>query len=107
HTLSLHDALPIYLLRLPQRFFDTMRTGELISRINDAVKIRTFINDALITVAVNSLIIVFSFALLFSYYWKLALVVLLVVPAYALVYYFSNRVNRKTQRKVKIGRAHV
>src|SRR5690606_8392559 len=89
-----------HLLRLPQRFFDTMRTGELISRINDAVKIRTFINDALITVAVNSLIIVFSFCLLFSYYWKLALVVLLVIPAYALVYYFSNRVNRKTQRKV-------
>jgi len=89
-----------HLLRLPQRFFDTMRTGELISRINDAVKIRAFINDALITVAVNSLIIVFSFCLLFSYYWKLALVVLLVIPAYALVYYFSNRVNRKTQRKV-------
>src|SRR5690606_19433540 len=89
-----------HLLRLPQRFFDTMRTGELISRINDAVKIRAFINDALITVAVNSLIIVFSFCLLFSYYWKLALVVLLVIAADALVYYFSNRVNRKTQRKV-------
>src|SRR5690606_39428998 len=39
-----------HLLRLPQRFFDTMRTGEPISRINDAVKIRAFINDALITV---------------------------------------------------------
>src|SRR5690606_22658265 len=78
----------------------TMRTGELISRINDAVKIRAFINDALITFAVNTLIIVFSFALLFSYYWKLALVVLLVIPVYVLIYYCSNRINRKTQRQV-------
>lgn len=27
-----------HLLKLPQRFFDTMRVGEIISRINDAVK---------------------------------------------------------------------
>src|ERR1035437_1072116 len=32
-----------HLLKLPQRFFDTMQTGEIISRINDAVKIRVFI----------------------------------------------------------------
>ena len=89
-----------HLLKLPQRFFDTMQTGELISRINDAVKIRVFINEVLISLAVNVLIIVFSFALLFTYYWKLALVVLLVIPAYTLIYYLSNRINRKTQRKV-------
>ena len=34
-----------HLLKLPQRFFDTMKVGEIISRVNDAVKIRTFIND--------------------------------------------------------------
>ena len=37
-----------HLLRLPQRFFDSMRTGEIISRIGDAVKIRAFINDVAI-----------------------------------------------------------
>jgi ABC-type bacteriocin/lantibiotic exporter with double-glycine peptidase domain len=34
-----------HLMKLPQRFFDTMRVGEIISRVNDAVKIRRFIND--------------------------------------------------------------
>lgn len=38
-----------HLLKLPQRFFDTMRVGEIISRINDAVKIRSFINDVSIS----------------------------------------------------------
>lgn len=34
-----------HLLTLPQQFFDTMRVGEIISRVNDAVKIRNFINN--------------------------------------------------------------
>ena len=29
-----------HLMKLPQQFFDRMKTGELISRVNDAVKIR-------------------------------------------------------------------
>ena len=31
-----------HLLKLPQQFFDTMRVGEIISRINDAVKNKNF-----------------------------------------------------------------
>ena len=50
----------------------TMRTGEIISRIGDAVKIRAFINDVAINLLVNGFIVVFSFGLMFTYYWKLA-----------------------------------
>jgi ATP-binding cassette, subfamily C, bacteriocin exporter len=63
-----------HLLRLPQQFFDTMRVGEIISRINDAVKIRTFLNDVSINFLVNIFIVVFSFIMMFTYYWKLALI---------------------------------
>lgn len=49
-----------HLLKLPQRFFDTMKVGEIISRVNDAVKIRTFINDVSIQIFVNIFIVVFS-----------------------------------------------
>src|SRR5690606_5950114 len=48
-----------HLLTLPQRFFDTMRVGEIISRINDAVKIRVFINDVSINLIVNIFIVLF------------------------------------------------
>ncbi|MGM9477764.1 peptidase domain-containing ABC transporter [Pedobacter sp. GSP4] len=89
-----------HLLRLPQSFFDTMRVGEIISRMNDAVKIRAFINDVLIGFAVNVFILIFSFVLMFTYYWKLALIMLTVVPLYAIIYYFSNKLNRSTQRKL-------
>lgn len=89
-----------HLLRLPQQFFDTMRVGEIVSRMNDAVKIRVFVNEVLINLAVNIFILIFSFTLMFTSYWKLALVLFTVVPLYALVYYYSNKFNKRTQRKV-------
>ncbi|MFK7811997.1 MAG: peptidase domain-containing ABC transporter [Maribacter sp.] len=89
-----------HLLKLPQQFFDTMRVGEIISRIGDAVKIRNFINGVSLGLTVNVLIIVFSFALMFSYYWKLALIMLIVIPFYALIYFIINKLNKKTERKV-------
>ncbi len=89
-----------HILSLPQRFFDTMRVGEIISRINDAVKIRSFINESAIDILINCFIVLFSFGLMFTYYWKLAVIILIVVPFYALVYWLSNRFNRKVERKV-------
>lgn len=89
-----------HLLKLPQRFFDTMKVGEIISRVNDAVKIRTFINDAAIQIFVNIFIVIFSFALMFTYYWKLALITALVIPLYFFVYWLTNKLNKKIERKL-------
>jgi ATP-binding cassette subfamily B protein len=79
-----------HLLHLPQRFFDTMRIGEITSRINDAVKIRNFINETAIEVILNLFVVLFSFALMFTYYWKLAIIMLLVIPLYLFIYLIMN-----------------
>lgn len=89
-----------HLLKLPQQFFDTMRVGEIISRVNDAVKIRTFINDVSINLVVNIFIVFLSFGLMFTYYWKLALLMLTVIPVYLLIYFITNKLNKKIQRKL-------
>jgi ABC-type bacteriocin transporter len=89
-----------HLLKLPQRFFDTMRVGEIISRVNDAVNIREFINNVALNFIVNGLIIVFSLVLMFFYYWKLALIMLAIIPIYLVIYWISNRVNKKWQRRL-------
>ncbi len=89
-----------HLLKLPQRFFDTMRTGEIISRINDAVKIRSFINDTSISLIVNVFIVLFSFVLMFVYSWKLAIMMLAVIPLYLTIYIITNRLNKKQERKL-------
>lgn len=89
-----------HLLKLPQQFFDTMRVGEIISRINDAVKIRAFINDVTVNIIVSIFIVIFSFLLMFTYYWKLALVVLLIIPLFSIIYFITNKLNKKVERKV-------
>ena len=89
-----------HLLKLPQSFFDTMRSGEIISRMGDAVKINSFINETLLNIVINIFTIVVAFTLMFSYYWKLALLMLIVIPVYLTIYVLYNRVNRIIQRKV-------
>lgn len=88
-----------HLLRLPQSFFDSMRSGEIISRVNDAVKIRSFINETLVGLMVNIFTVIFAFALMFTYYWKLAVIMLLIIPLYFTLYMLYNRVNRVILRK--------
>jgi len=89
-----------HLLKLPQTFFDNMRTGEIISRISDAVKIRVFINDISINLVLNLLILVVSFIIMFTFYWKLALIVLVVLPFYLGTYLLYDRLNKKVQRRI-------
>jgi len=89
-----------HLLKLPQQFFDTMRVGEIISRINDAVKIRVFINNTSLSLTVNFFIVIFSFILMFSYYWKLAMIMLSIIPVYLIIYFITNRLNKNTERKI-------
>lgn len=89
-----------HLLTLPQPFFDTMRTGEIISRINDAVKIRYFINNVSLDLAVNGMILVFTTLLMFVYSWKLTLITLFCIPFFVLLYVLANRLNRKYARQI-------
>lgn len=89
-----------HLLRLPQSFFDTMRVGEITSRVADAVKIRNFLNQTLLNLVLNPLILAFSFAAMFFWSWKLALLSLTLVPANAAIYWVVNRLNREYQRRL-------
>ena len=89
-----------HLLTLPQRFFDTMRVGEIISRINDAVKIRAFINTISLDIVVNTFIVLFTLGLMFIFSWKLALIVLVGMPLYGVIYFLFNKFNKLYLRRI-------
>jgi len=89
-----------HLLALPQQFFDTMRVGEIISRVNDAVKIRIFINNVSLDLAVNLLILIFTFCLMLACSWKLSALALLSAPLFFLIFFLFNRLNKKYQRRI-------
>ena len=87
-----------HLLALPLAFFDRMRTGELTSRVNDAVKIRSFVGDMIVEAAANVLVIATSAALMFAYDWQLAVWTLGLFPLYTGLYVVGSRINRRQQR---------
>lgn len=89
-----------HLLTLPQQFFDTMRVGEIISRVGDAVKIRNFINNVSIDLVVNAMILFFTLCVMFIYSWQLALITLASAPLFFIIYVGFNRLNRKYQRRI-------
>lgn len=89
-----------HLFRLPQRFFDTMKVGEIISRVNDAIKIRHFISSISMEIMVNLLIVVFTLIFMFFLSWRIALLFLFIIPFYMGMYYVYNKFNRKNQRQI-------
>ena len=88
------------LLRLPQRFFDTMRVGDIISRMDDALNIRAFLSETALELILNAFLVIFAFAALFFYSWELALFSLAIIPAIFILMILNNLINRKFQRKL-------
>ncbi|WP_299248693.1 peptidase domain-containing ABC transporter [uncultured Lacinutrix sp.] len=89
-----------HLFTMPQKFFDTMRIGEIMSRIGDAVKIRLLINETALSIVVNVFIVIFSFIFMYTYYWKLAAIITLIIPLYIIIYFIVNSLNKKVERQV-------
>ncbi|HVT73906.1 MAG TPA: peptidase domain-containing ABC transporter [Lacunisphaera sp.] len=89
-----------HLLRLPQAFFDTMRVGEITSRVGDAIKIRNFLNVSLLSLLLNPLILLFTLVAMFFWSWKLAVLSLAVLPGNAAIYWLVDRLNGRYQRQL-------
>ncbi|MCK4853259.1 MAG: peptidase C39, partial [Bacteroidales bacterium] len=88
-----------HLLTLPQRFFDGMRTGEILSRMNDAVKIRFFINHSIVDLVVSLITILFTLTAMAFLSWQLCLLVGMAIPVYGGIYFIYDRLNRSILRK--------
>ncbi len=89
-----------HLMRLPQPFFDSMRVGEITSRVGDAVKVRNFLNGALLNLVLNPLVLIFSLGAMFLWSWKLALLSFALLPLNGALYWFINLRNRTYQRQI-------
>ena len=89
-----------HLFKLPVGFFAIRGSVELNSRITDAMKIRSFITDGIISVVISILTLCVSFALMFTYYWKLALFTLMFLPVYIVIFAISDKVNNRVNREI-------
>lgn len=96
-----------HIYSLPQRFFDTFRVGEIMSRVSDAVKIRHFANEVLLDILLNASIVVTAFGVLFFWDARLAWYMSSMIPLHFAVYYFTSRWNKTQERNMMEQTAHL
>jgi ATP-binding cassette subfamily B protein len=86
-----------HLLGLPLTFFYSRRTGEILSRLNDTLKIRVAISTTTLSVVVDSLLVLAAATIMAWLDWRLALRSLELVPALIAVVLLLNRPMKRHQ----------
>lgn len=87
------------LQRLPMKFFDSMRSGEIISRSTNDIITATSLYDTLADALKNILIVATCLGVMFYRDWQMTLVVLILSPSVAIaISKFGQRIGQKTAK---------
>ncbi len=87
-----------HLLGLPLDFFSTRRTGEILSRLNDAVKIRVAVSGTSLSVIVDTTVLIVTASVMAWLHWKLALLSLSLMPVLAGAIWILTGPMKRAQR---------
>jgi ABC-type bacteriocin/lantibiotic exporter with double-glycine peptidase domain len=88
------------LLQLPKPFFDTRQTGELVSRLNDTQRIQNVIKTLSNSLIIDVLSIIISLIFLFTYSWKMSIILITSLPVYFYIIYRNNREIINSQKDI-------
>jgi len=97
----------LHLFKLPKRFFDTRKIGDITARMNDAIRIQNAILQIIGVSLIDIFVIVASFAFMFYFSSMLAWLSLALIPIYALVLLLSVKKIKGQQNDVMKGYALV
>ena len=88
-----------HVIELPMNFFGTRKVGEIISRFNDAGKVRDAISGATLTIMIDTLMAVAGAVILYLQNAKLFGVTVIIVVLYAIIVVCFHRWYEKLNRK--------
>lgn len=88
-----------HVLSLPMNFFDTRKTGEVLSRLMDASKVRDAISGATLTIMIDSLMVVAGGVMLYTQNAFLFGVTAVLIPLYALIVWGFHKPFERMNRK--------
>jgi ATP-binding cassette, subfamily C, bacteriocin exporter len=103
--LTLISGYSRHILGLPIRFFEMRRVGEILSRVNDAGKVREAVSGTTLTAIVDGVLVVVMLAVLWLYDVRLALVATAFVPLLVLSVMAHHPASRKRSRDAMEGAA--
>jgi len=97
----------LHLFKLPKRFFDTRKIGDITARMNDAIRIQRAILQIIGVSIIDIFVIIASFAFMFYFSSMLAWLSFALIPIYALVLLLSIKKIKGQQNDVMKGYALV
>ena len=89
-----------HLFKLPKKFFDTRKIGEITARLNDAIRIQRAVLQIVGVSLIDIFVISGSFGLMFYLSVKLSLITLILVPIYALFLFLNVKKLKNEQNEV-------
>jgi ATP-binding cassette subfamily B protein len=101
------DSFFSKILYLPKSFFDSVKTGEIIARMNDSRRIQQTLSYIVGSVLIEFLLLLFAIVYLWIYSWKMALIASACIPFFALLVVLFNRKIVDGQRNVMVSYAAV
>ncbi|MBW4509298.1 MAG: ATP-binding cassette domain-containing protein [Scytonematopsis contorta HA4267-MV1] len=98
--LALIVAFIRHTLRLPLSYFESRYVGDIISRVQENRKIQRFLSGEALSILLDLLTVFIYVGLMFWYSWKMALLVLIIVPPFLLLALvatpFLQKISRET-----------
>jgi ATP-binding cassette subfamily B protein len=98
--LGLISGYARHLLGLPLRFFEMRRVGEILSRVNDAAKVREAVSGTALTAVVDGTLVVLLLVVLWLYDLPLALAATAFVPLLVLGVVAHHPATRRRSREM-------
>lgn len=88
-----------HVVKLPMNFFGTRKTGEIISRFQDASKVRDAISGATLTLMIDTLMVLAGGAILYAQNAFMFGITLVIAVLYFFIVFAFNKIYRKQNRQ--------
>jgi ATP-binding cassette subfamily B protein len=89
-----------HVMHMPMRFFETRRVGEILSRANDAMKIRQLVSTTALGSIVDGGMIALVIVIMLAVDWRMALVAIVFVPTLLGLVWLVRRPLARRQREL-------
>jgi ATP-binding cassette subfamily B protein len=86
--------------RLPLNYFESRYVGDIISRIQENSKIQRFLTGEALSIILDLLTVFIYLGLMFWYSWKMALLVLVIVPPFVLLALIATPFLQRVSREI-------
>ncbi len=99
------DSFYSSLMSLPKPFFDSRKTGDMVARLNDTMRIQRVISDITGVYIIDLLIVIVTLIIIFIYSIPAGIISLISLPIFFLTVYRRNKKIINSQHEVMAGYA--